>query len=141
MGRELLVVAILVLVSDIITKALVTMRVTEGQSMRVGRWLSIRHVVNRGRSQQSIQHPQISTFILAAAMCGLYYIARQGYFFQRPAAQAGLGAAIGGAIGNLYDRLRSGSVIDFIDFGWWPVFNIADIGITLGAIISLIFMR
>ncbi len=52
------------------------------------------------------------------------------------------GAIAGGAIGNLVDRLfRSddgflgGEVVDFIDFGWWPVFNIADIGIVGGVIL------
>jgi signal peptidase II len=52
-----------------------------------------------------------------------------------------VGAIVGGAIGNLLDRLlRDGSgflgggVVDFIDLQWWPVFNVADIAITLGAI-------
>jgi signal peptidase II len=52
-----------------------------------------------------------------------------------------VGAVAGGAIGNLLDRLfrdgtgfLGGSVIDFIDFQWWPVFNVADMAITLGAV-------
>ncbi|MFC5312735.1 signal peptidase II [Azospirillum rugosum] len=52
-------------------------------------------------------------------------------------AEAGaLGAVIGGAIGNVADRIRQGAVTDFLDlhaFGWhWPTFNVADIGITGG---------
>jgi signal peptidase II len=51
---------------------------------------------------------------------------------------ASLALIIGGALGNLYDRLVHGYVIDFLSFhvaGWyWPAFNVADIGITLGAI-------
>lgn len=42
---------------------------------------------------------------------------------------------LGGAIGNLYDRIVFGYVIDFIDFRVWPVFNIADSAITIGAAI------
>lgn len=42
---------------------------------------------------------------------------------------------LGGAIGNLYDRIMLGYVIDFIDFRIWPVFNIADSAITIGAVI------
>ena len=42
---------------------------------------------------------------------------------------------LGGAIGNLIDRMQHGYVIDFIDFRIWPVFNIADSAITIGAII------
>ena len=45
---------------------------------------------------------------------------------------------MGGAIGNLIDRIHIGHVIDFLDFRVWPVFNIADSAITIGAIIILI---
>ena len=44
---------------------------------------------------------------------------------------------LGGAIGNLIDRIMYGYVIDFIDFRIWPVFNIADSAITIGAVIIL----
>lgn len=43
-----------------------------------------------------------------------------------------LGFVLGGAIGNLADRVRLGYVIDFIDFGWFPVFNLADSAIVCG---------
>ena len=45
---------------------------------------------------------------------------------------------IGGALGNLIDRLQFGFVIDFIDFRIWPVFNIADSAITIGAFILIL---
>jgi len=44
-----------------------------------------------------------------------------------------LGLILGGAIGNLIDRLRLGGVVDFLDFRIWPVFNVADSCITIGA--------
>ena len=40
---------------------------------------------------------------------------------------------MGGSLGNLIDRLAHGAVTDFIDFARWPAFNVADIGITVGA--------
>ena len=56
--------------------------------------------------------------------------------------EAGLALVLGGALGNLTDRLRFGYVVDFIDFhyqGWhWPAFNLADTVITLGVIVLLI---
>lgn len=46
-----------------------------------------------------------------------------------------LGCVLGGALGNLTDRVfRDGAVVDFIDLQWWPLFNVADIGITCGAV-------
>ena len=46
-----------------------------------------------------------------------------------------LGLLLGGAVGNWIDRLRLGGVIDFLDFRVWPVFNVADACITVGAIL------
>ena len=46
---------------------------------------------------------------------------------------------LGGVIGNLLDRLLRGFVIDFIDFGWWPAFNVADAAITIGAVLLIIY--
>jgi signal peptidase II len=55
---------------------------------------------------------------------------------------AGLGLVIGGAVGNVIDRLRFGAVVDFIDFhvaGFhWPAFNIADSAITVGVVLLLL---
>jgi len=56
---------------------------------------------------------------------------------QKPLLAVALGMIIGGAIGNVIDRVRVGAVIDFLDFHafnyHWPAFNVADTGITLGA--------
>ncbi|MEO7398400.1 MAG: signal peptidase II [Ilumatobacteraceae bacterium] len=55
-----------------------------------------------------------------------------------------VGLVVGGAIGNLADRLfrgdgwLHGSVVDFIDLEWWPIFNIADIGVTVGGVLILL---
>lgn len=55
---------------------------------------------------------------------------------------ASLGLILGGAIGNLVDRLRIGRVVDFLDFHYaglhWPAFNVADAAITVGAICLII---
>jgi signal peptidase II len=50
----------------------------------------------------------------------------------------GLGMIMGGALGNAFDRAAAGSVTDFIDLRWWPVFNVADSCVVVGAVISAI---
>ncbi len=68
---------------------------------------------------------------------------RRLYIFSNPLTRTALGLYFGGAIGNLADRLRFGSVTDFIDFRFWPSFNVADSGMTVGVILfayALLFM-
>ncbi len=45
-----------------------------------------------------------------------------------------IGLILGGALGNLFDRLLGGTVVDMIHLSWWPTFNLADTAITLGAV-------
>lgn len=52
--------------------------------------------------------------------------------------KVGIGLLLGGAIGNLIDRVQIGKVVDFFDFRIWPIFNIADIGIVCGAFIIIV---
>ena len=58
---------------------------------------------------------------------------------------AGLGAILGGALGNLLDRFMYGKVVDFIDIGFtgwrWPTFNVADIAITAGGVLLVILYK
>jgi signal peptidase II len=52
------------------------------------------------------------------------------------------GLVVGGAVANLGDRLTGGSVVDFLDLGWWPSFNLADVAITSGcALVALTSFR
>ena len=51
---------------------------------------------------------------------------------------AGLGLALGGAAGNLFDRVRRGGVVDFINLGRWPMFNLADVAIVVGVGVAVL---
>ena len=67
-----------------------------------------------------------------------------GRSVDRTAVAVALGLVLGGAVGNLVDRVfRSpgfgrGSVIDFVDLRWWPVFNVADAAITVGCVLLVL---
>jgi len=83
----------------------------------------------------------IAVSVLAIAVI-CYYHAR--YARGRPLSTVGLALILGGALGNLIDRLRVGMVIDFLDFYLgayhWPAFNVADSGITVGVGLLLVEM-
>ena len=49
-----------------------------------------------------------------------------------------IGLIVGGALGNLVDRLKDGAVVDFISVGWWPAFNVADSSISVGMVLLII---
>jgi len=71
-----------------------------------------------------------------AALASAWFLYRRHAAFQTHIAQIGLGAAFGGAAGNLLDMCRRRPIIDFIDLRWWPVFNLADAAITGGLILA-----
>ena len=81
--------------------------------------------------------------LLMAALTGALTLAFAVMAFraQHPLERIGYGLVVGGALGNIIDRLRQGAVTDFLDFYWrdwhWPTFNVADIAITLGAVLIL----
>lgn len=80
------------------------------------------------------------TAIIGIAAILLYY---RSPLFENWPLKVGLMLQLGGAIGNLIDRLRFGYVVDFIDFRVWPVFNVADSAIVVGSFtlaFSLLFL-
>lgn len=76
-----------------------------------------------------------NTLLSIFSLAVIIYIARDSLAHKkdrRLCQRVALGLILGGACGNLIDRLRLGYIIDFLDFRIWPVFNIADSSITIG---------
>jgi signal peptidase II len=71
-----------------------------------------------------------AAFLVLASLPGLP--------FADPVARAGLAAALGGAAGNIADRVRRGVVVDFVALGAWPPFNLADAAIVTGVGLALL---
>jgi signal peptidase II len=130
----LLVFAGLVLAVDQASKALVLGTTRQGmRSGRVrGRMPRVRVCLNRsaGIALLSIRYaiPLWGTAFVGTILLVHFMPALQGW-----ATQVGLGIALGGAIGNLLDLARRGAVVDFIDLRIWPIFNVADACIVVGA--------
>ena len=130
-----------VLVTDQATKWLVQQHMTEGMSIPI--LLDIFHltyILNPGAAFGLFAHQQWLLILVAVLL-----IASVGVLFrqiQEQPATLRFGAAllVGGAVGNLIDRIRFGKVVDFFDFRIWPIFNVADIAICVGVGLILLAM-
>jgi len=96
----------------------------------------IRRVAHIKKIYRSAPARAIFVVLWFVAFASAIVLHRSGMWFHGRMSQIGLGMAFGGAAGNLLDILRFDSVIDFIDLRWWPVFNIADIGIVGGLLLA-----
>lgn len=130
--------AFVVLGIDQLTKSVVAAKIAQGESVSVlDDVLVIDHVRNTGAAFGLFRG--FGGVLALAALAGLVIFGV--VVLRRPYKAAGLAAGLvaGGAIGNLTDRVFRGSVVDFIDFRYWPAFNAADTAISVGAILLLIF--
>jgi signal peptidase II len=141
MTFELPVSAAFVLLADQLTKRFVAGRRIQGSPAPVRGCVPIRYSLNPLGGGEFRRNQTALLLVWGFALVTLILFAQQGYYFRHAAAQAGLGLGLGGASSNLYDWLRHKAVIDFVKIGWWPAFNLADIGICAGAIAALVFMR
>lgn len=133
-------VALAAIAVDQAAKLLVVGGLEPGRSVTViPGLLKLTHSTNTGAAFGLMKGNSQLVFLAALVVVCLTI----GWFFafrwrRSLASFVGLGLIIGGAIGNLIDRLARQKVVDFLDLGWWPVFNIADIAIVAGVIIVVI---
>jgi signal peptidase II len=132
-GRALLV-AVVALALDQLTKALVRGGLSPGERVDLVPGIDLVHVGNRGIAFGLLDDAGSFVLVLAAvafaSLLAVFLTAsdRRGLWLP-------IGLLAGGAIGNLIDRIHQGAVTDFIDIGPWPAFNLADVEITLGVVI------
>ena len=134
-----LVVALVVVILDQLTKYIAVDRLSDGREVHVFWTLQWNLAFNSGMafSRGRGLGPVIGLLALLVVIVLVVSSANTDSRLSRIAA----GMLIGGALGNLLDRvfrgdgLLDGAVVDFIDFQWWPIFNIADIGVTVGAVL------
>ncbi|UCD35378.1 MAG: signal peptidase II [Nitrospiraceae bacterium] len=131
----------LVAVIDFITKKIIVARLPLYDSINVLPFLNIVHVENRGAAFSMLSQMGNTFFIIisvAAISAIILYLSK----LPRGQELYALSLILGGALGNLIDRLRAGKVIDFIDIyvgEWhWPAFNVADSALTVGIVLFLL---
>ena len=135
----LLCCALVIFVSDQILKALVVSSLQHGKVMELfGGLVRIDVTRNSGAAFGMFQ----SGGLLFAAVA--IFVSGGIVIFYRRIADSGilvrlaLGLILGGALGNLVDRVRLGYVVDYVDLRWWYVFNLADSAIVVGVAILLL---
>ena len=139
MMLKVLSVSSLVVIVDRLTKYILFRNLSEGESVRLIPGLfHITLVLNSGAAFGLFKGRSLF-FTVSSALVMIFicvYIWRGGC--KDLLTLTALGLILGGAAGNLIDRVLFGYVIDFLDFRIWPVFNIADASITIGAFILAI---
>lgn len=103
----------------------------------------ITYILNRGAAFGILEDQRVFFICIAVVMMVCVWrfygrIVSYGVFMR-----SGTGLLVGGAAGNLVDRVRLGAVVDFFDFRIWPIFNVADIAIVCGValmIYALLFL-
>jgi len=131
--------ALSVIILDQITKVIVRTGLDRGESWPDPDWaLRIRYVTNSGAAFGILQNQ--TTFLVVTALVGLTAIYLYYRFppFDHWIVPIAIGMMLGGAVGNLIDRIRVGRVTDFVDVGWFPAFNVADSSITIAIAVLVI---
>lgn len=139
--------ALLVFVADIFTKWLAQKFISPNDAIVVIPGLfDLVNIRNRGAAFGFLNRSDIEwqfwLFLCATILAFgvIIFMTRQSS--RQPLLVLGLGMVLGGAAGNLLDRIRYRAVVDFLDFYWqnwhWPAFNVADMGICIGAFLACV---
>ncbi|HHU75578.1 MAG TPA: signal peptidase II [Firmicutes bacterium] len=126
---------LIILAGDQLSKNWVVLRLQPGESWPlIDNVLHLTHVRNPGAAFGILAFR--TSFFIIVSLLMIFLILSGERLFPRGNSLLHLGMSLllGGAIGNLIDRIRFGYVIDFLDIRVWPVFNVADIALVLGVI-------
>jgi signal peptidase II len=134
--RRTAVVAVLVVAADQATKAIARGALERGDTRELLPFLDLVNVRNTGVAFGLLEDGG-ALLIVGAAAALLALLAFVVGHSGRPLVWLPAGLLLGGAAGNLLDRVRAGSVTDFLKLPAWPAFNVADIAITFGVLALL----
>jgi len=125
-------IAIAAVIADQLTKQVVARTLALGEEVEIAGPFSIHHVHNSGIAFGLFSSATSVVIALTglAVLWMLVFFARSGA--RHPVLPVALGLVLGGSVANLLDRVRLGHVTDFLDFRFWPAFNLADFFIVVG---------
>jgi len=136
----LIAVAAAALGADQLTKSVVSSHLGLDEGIHVIGPFSIHHVQNSGIAFGLFSSATAAVIVVTsvAVLWMVLFFARSGA--RHPILPAALGLVIGGSLSNLIDRVRLGHVTDFLDFKYWPAFNLADSFIVIGVVILFVVL-
>ncbi len=129
---------ILVVALDQLTKFLVRANMKEGQSIPSDGFFRITYYENSGTIFGLFPNATVVLTVISILAIGFLVYFYRSQHAPTPVMRIAIGILLGGAVGNLIDRLAMGEVTDFVDVGRWPIFNVADASITLGIFLLIV---
>ena len=133
-------IAIAVFILDQISKEVIRRHLPLYDSWPEEGFLRIVHGLNTGSAFGLFSG--FTNLLIIASIVGIGVVL---YYFQRQEItviwyRLSIGLIVGGALGNLVDRLKDGAGVDFISVGWWPAFNVADSSISVGMVLLVLIL-
>ncbi|MFN4156690.1 MAG: signal peptidase II [Paracoccaceae bacterium] len=138
-AQQIVVLIAATTLADQLSKAAALSKLALGEPIAIVPGFNLTLGFNEGSSFGMLSGAMAGKPLLMAALTGALALmfAVMAFRARHPFERAGFALVVGGALGNIIDRLRQGVVTDFLDLYWrdwhWPTFNVADIAITLGA--------
>jgi len=144
-GASLLLVAALALLADQVSKHWVQDHFRFSDEFASARivvpdWVSLTYVQNKGAAFGILPNETLLFVLIALVVVGVIVAYFRFLPANRPWLRLSLGLQLGGALGNLIDRLRQGYVVDFVSIKTLPIFNVADSCIVVGVLILAYYL-
>ncbi len=136
----LLAVALVVLAADQVSKYWIRTHLAVGQSWPPNAPIRLTHQTNTGAAFGLLQDQSLFLMLVALVVIGVILFSHRFLGQDTWLIRLSLGLQLGGALGNLTDRIRDGFVTDFIDLQVWPIFNLADSSICVGVAILAYYL-
>ena len=124
-----------VIAVDQLSKFLIRQNLAVGESWPATGVLRLTHGTNTGSAFGLFPNQTLFLIVASVFAIGFIYYFYKTHAMPRRVVALAIGMQLGGAVGNLIDRLRVGAVVDFLDVGRWPIFNLADSSIVVGMVI------
>ena len=122
------------------TKALAAAQLTDVVDVLIPGWLELRYLLNDGMALSLLRGARWLFVVMTVVYLAIVILVGAKKWLKKKPELWCVAAITGGAIGNLIDRISSGLVVDMICIPWFSTFNVADLFITFGALVLVVYI-